>query len=254
MSEGWVKLHRKLLDNPVSAKMPYLALWVYLLMKANYITGSVIVKGKKIVIEPGMYFGSIKKLAEHFGVSKSTIHALLTYYEKESMIERNKNGDFTLITIKNWCDYQESERNANGKRTESETIKEYKKEKKERNIYTANADSSGLFDLVSTDGPTQPKASTRKPTPKDELISLAAEMQGIKQFTNYAKQLRAISLIEKAGHTLDDIRFVVEEMGKEDYWKLNVFDLMNVYNNMDKYLNRTVMYKEKGGKKWSTKT
>lgn len=105
----------------------------------------------------------------------------------------------------------------------------------------------GEKEKVSTSDPTeQKKLSNRKPTPKDEIIALAAQMQGIRQFTNYAKQLKAIRLIEHAGHTLEDIRFVVEEMGKEQYWKENTFDLMNVYNNMDRYLNRTVIFKKEG--------
>ena len=37
MEQGWIKLHRELLDNPVVTKdNDYLAVWIYLLLEATH--------------------------------------------------------------------------------------------------------------------------------------------------------------------------------------------------------------------------
>jgi hypothetical protein len=86
----------------------------------------------------------------------------------------------------------------------------------------------------------------RELTPQQKLIAYCRELQGIEQeFLNYGKQTKAVSIITKS-YSHDDIRFVMEEMAKEAYWQENPFDLQNVANNMHKYMNRTVMFNQKG--------
>ena len=45
-SKGYIKLHRQILDNPISTKANYLAVWVYLLLKANHEDREIILNGK----------------------------------------------------------------------------------------------------------------------------------------------------------------------------------------------------------------
>ncbi len=46
-NKGWVKFHRKLLDNPISKKPNYLTIFVYLLLKVNHKNNDIILDGKK---------------------------------------------------------------------------------------------------------------------------------------------------------------------------------------------------------------
>ena len=51
--EGYIKLHRKMLENPVVCKdAETLAIWVYLLMNATYKPYDTIFKGKRITLQP----------------------------------------------------------------------------------------------------------------------------------------------------------------------------------------------------------
>jgi hypothetical protein len=51
--EGWIKLHRKMLDNPIVNKdCEYLAVWIYLLLNATHKEYDVIFEGKRITLQP----------------------------------------------------------------------------------------------------------------------------------------------------------------------------------------------------------
>ena len=51
---GWIKLHRKMLDNPIVMKdADHLAVWVFLLLHATHTDYPALFKGKKIMLHPG---------------------------------------------------------------------------------------------------------------------------------------------------------------------------------------------------------
>jgi|GEM_PF-2481758 len=94
----------------------------------------------------------------------------------------------------------------------------------------------------------KPKNLSEKQKQYQALISYCREKQGItKEYVNYVKQTTALSKIFKTGYSEADVRFVIDEMWDDPYWHDNTFDMMNVANNMQKYLNRTVYFK-KGAK------
>lgn len=80
----------------------------------------------------------------------------------------------------------------------------------------------------------------RKLTPQQEVIQYVRKLQGIEhEYPNYGKQVRALKSITDAGYSLDDVRYVAQEMVKEDYWIERKFDLQNILNNIHKYGKKT---------------
>ena len=52
--DGWVKIHRKILDNPIVCKdSDYLAVWVYLLLNATHQEYDTLFKGKRMTLQKG---------------------------------------------------------------------------------------------------------------------------------------------------------------------------------------------------------
>jgi|GEM_PF-3104288 len=119
--QGWVSLHRKLFDNPVMAKPNYLAIWIYLLLRANHKENSIIWNNEKITIQIGQFIGSIKQIADYYKLSKSTVAHILEYFEKDEMIIKKSNKKFSLFEIKNYKKYQEIERQV-GRLSNAETL------------------------------------------------------------------------------------------------------------------------------------
>jgi DnaD/phage-associated family protein len=107
--EGWIKLHRKLLDNPIIRKPKYFLVWVVLLLSANHEDTKFIFNGVVQVCKRGQFLTGRKKLSQLTGVRESTIEDVLNYLETQHQIQQQKNNKFRLITILNYEDYQTSQ-------------------------------------------------------------------------------------------------------------------------------------------------
>ena len=131
MENGWIKLHRKLLENPIHNKPAWLALWVILLLLANHDeNNSFIWNGKRIKQEKGQFITGRKKLAELSGIPETTIERILNYLETEHQIGQQKTSKYRLITILKWELYQKMDTKSDNKWTtngqQTDTIKNLK--------------------------------------------------------------------------------------------------------------------------------
>lgn len=156
MEQGWIKLYRKILENPLIEKPNYLSLWVILLLKANHKDNPMIWNGKKILVKEGQFITSRNKLSIQSGIKESTIERILKYFGKEQQIEQQTTTKFRFITITNWKNYQKMDNTTDKRRTISEpqtnTNKNDKKENNENTTETSSADINSLikaFEVVN---------------------------------------------------------------------------------------------------------
>lgn len=139
---GWIKLNRKLLDNPIITKdAVHLAVWIYLLLNAEWQEGAR--------LKPGQLITTRKKIAEQLNISESKVYRTLNELQTEQQIEQLSTSQGTVISIVNWNKYQKgeqqteqrTEQQVNSDRTASEQqvnnlpiIKEYMNIKNNNNI------------------------------------------------------------------------------------------------------------------------
>ena len=140
---GYIKLHRKLLENPVVCKdSDYFAVWIYLLLNATHSGCEVMFGGKRTTLKPGEFTTGRKRIAEDLSISESKVQRILKRFESEHQIEQRTDRQCRLISIVSWNKYQEceqrNEQQVNNDRTTSEqrvnTKQKGKNEKKEKNI------------------------------------------------------------------------------------------------------------------------
>lgn len=137
MENGWIKLHRKLLENPFAHKANSFSLWVTLLLLANHKENKFMWNGKIIVIKDGQFITGRKELSKQTGIPQTTIERILEMLENGHQIEQQKTTKYRLITIVNWDEYQkvdskvDNKRTTNGQQTDTNNIVE--NEKNERN-------------------------------------------------------------------------------------------------------------------------
>lgn len=133
--KGYLKLHRQIVDNPVVYKdAEYLAIWIDLLIHAQFHECEAVFGGEKITLKPGQLITGRKKIAKRLGVSESKVQRVLKCYESEHQIEQRTDHQCRLITIVSWDKYQfveqGDEQRLNNERTTGEqrvnTIQEYK--------------------------------------------------------------------------------------------------------------------------------
>lgn len=110
MSEhnGYIALHRKLLDNPVVCKdADHLAIWVWLLLKASWKESDVFFNGERITLKPGdLPPISRRTIAKDLNISDSKVQRVLKFFENEHQIEQRTNHQSRLISIVSWGKYQ----------------------------------------------------------------------------------------------------------------------------------------------------
>lgn len=145
MNNGYVKIHRKLLSNPIVMKdCEHLAVWMYLLLNATHQDRSVLFKGKKIIIGPGQLITGRKSISSELQISESKVQRILNFFESEHQIEQQTSNKNRVITLINWHKYQDNEHQTeqqpNNNRTTTEqqlnTNNNDKNVKNVRNIYS----------------------------------------------------------------------------------------------------------------------
>lgn len=141
--EGWIKIHRKLLDNPIVCKdADYLAIWVYLLLKANHEPLPVIFRGEKIILKPGQLITGRIKIASELSITENKVRHVLNCFKNDQQINQQTSNRNSLITILNWELYQKNNQQNHQQTTskpptnhqQTTTNKNIKNDKNERNI------------------------------------------------------------------------------------------------------------------------
>ena len=109
--EGWIKLHRKIMDNPLYLSEPFTRMqaWIDLLLLANHKEGFFYVRGNKVVVGRGQVGTSSRTLASRWQWSRGKVERFLKDLENDNQIEPQKNNVITLISICNYDDYQNTE-------------------------------------------------------------------------------------------------------------------------------------------------
>lgn len=123
--EGWIKLYRKILDNPINCKdSDYFSVWIYLLLNATHTEYDTVFKGERITLKSGQLITGRKAIAEKFKIDENKVQRILKTLEKQHQIEQQTSNQNRLISILNWNEYQEerhqTEQQVNNERTTSE--------------------------------------------------------------------------------------------------------------------------------------
>jgi hypothetical protein len=106
---GWIKLHRKLLKNPIFYKPELLQLFIYCLLTAGHEEQKILFNGKEEVVPIGSFITGRKALSAMLKQSENKIRQNLKILENCSIIERKVTNKFTLIKIVNYYSYQTSD-------------------------------------------------------------------------------------------------------------------------------------------------
>ena len=112
MSEGWVKLHRKILDNPVLNRShvysPFEA-FVWLMLKANHKEGQFVTATEVIPVKRGELITSQQKLCKQFRWGSTKLRNFLKLTQKMQMLCVKTTTKTTQISICNYEAYQDSQ-------------------------------------------------------------------------------------------------------------------------------------------------
>ena len=162
--EGWVKIHRQIMDNPNYLSEPFCRnmAWVDLILLANHDDNSFRCRGILVKVKRGQIGYTSENLAERWKWSRGKVLRYLTELQKRGQIVQQKNNVTTLISIIKYEIYQSSgtANNTNtdttndttDSTTERQQTDTNKNVKNDKNIIDSitNGEISNFFSILKT--------------------------------------------------------------------------------------------------------
>lgn len=153
--QGWIKLHRKLLENPIFNDPHLLKLWIYCLLKATHKERKQIV-GKQIVeLKPGQFVTGRFSLAKEYNrdakpkdvVSDRTLWRWMKFLEESEFLSIKSTTKYSVVTINNWDKYQDNDQQMSSKCPSNvQQVSTNKNDKNVENISTTTPDPIAFFE------------------------------------------------------------------------------------------------------------
>lgn len=105
---GWLKLHRRIVANPLWTHLPteWLKVWLGILIRAN-LGESIYFDGhSEVKMKAGSLITSAEKLALFCNVTVRQVRGSLDYLETAGMVTRLRASRYSIVTVCNWDTYQ----------------------------------------------------------------------------------------------------------------------------------------------------
>ncbi|MGA4519621.1 hypothetical protein ACPA0F_20395 [Solibacillus silvestris] len=121
-------MHRKVMDNPIFSNANMLKLWILCLLKATHTEHKQLVGNQIIVLQQGQFITGRDALFNEFNkgakssevVSSVSLWRWLKKFEEWQMLNIKTTTKYSVVTVFNWVEYQQSEQQVNNKRTANE--------------------------------------------------------------------------------------------------------------------------------------
>ena len=164
MNNGYIKLHRKILDWQWYTDIPTHILFEHLLLTANWQDK----KWRNIVVKRGQRVTSLQHLADETGLSVQQVRTALDKLKSSKEITQLATKKYTLVTIENYDLYQLEEDEA----TQLATINQQTNNKQ----ITTNEESNKERNICSSIGEYEKNIGSLSKIVAEELMSYAEDM------------------------------------------------------------------------------
>ena len=104
--DGWISLHRKLLENPIFSNGDLLRVWIWCLLKATHKEHDQMIGLQLQTLKPGQFIFGRKKAAEELNLSENKIYRLMHRLQDMGNIVINSNNKYSIVSIVKWEVYQ----------------------------------------------------------------------------------------------------------------------------------------------------
>ena len=147
MCNGWIKLHRKILDWEWFTSPSTLQLFIYLLLRANKEDK----KWRGILIKRGQLVTSVATISEETKLSTQQVRTSLNRLKSTNEITSKTTNKFTLVTVCKYESYQLYEEVE--QQTKQQALQQHKNNKNIRNNKKESILTNVRIDEKATDAP-----------------------------------------------------------------------------------------------------
>lgn len=138
--QGWISLHRKLLESKIFQNEKLLKVFIYCLLKASHIEHQQQVGRQVVTIKPGQFVFGRKKAAMELDMKESTVRDYMNLLKYDNTIDIKSTNKYSIVTIVNWELYQDTNEKRDNK---NDSKDDNKKTAEGQQINTNNNDNNG---------------------------------------------------------------------------------------------------------------
>ena len=111
MENSWIRLHRKLMDDPLYFAEPFskMQAWIDLLLLANFADRVTFIRGNRVTIKRGQVAYSREWFSGRWRWSRGRVERFLSMLENDRKIVQRKSHIISIVTIVNYDFYQKTE-------------------------------------------------------------------------------------------------------------------------------------------------
>ena len=220
--EGWIKLYRKLIENPIFLKPELLQLFIYCLLKANHEAQKLIFNGQEIEIKPGQFITGRNIIAKELKQNPITTYKRLKILENLQILNIKSNNKFSVVTVVNYGLYQSEEKKRNTKRNNKGTTRE---QQGNTNKNDKNDKNDKNKDIYSSSHMTMAKKL------KSLILSNNPGAKTPTDLSKWAAEFERMERIDK--RTPEQIYAVMEFSQKDAFWKSNILSAKKLREKYD---------------------
>jgi hypothetical protein len=103
---GYIKLYRRILENPVFENPRTLQVFLWALCRANYTARTVRFGGENITLRAGQFIAGRFTGAEACHMPPSTFRNQLAFLHAAGMLDSKSDNRKTVFTVVNWARFQ----------------------------------------------------------------------------------------------------------------------------------------------------
>ena len=145
--EGYVRLHREIINNPIFKKPLINHLFVYCLLRANHKDNKIVFNCQVVEVERGSFICGRKKLSEATGETEQNVRSALRTLQNLGMLQistSKSTSKYSYITVCNYNDYQYNGDEGNQQTNHEATSKQ---PASNQQVTTDNNDNNILNDI-----------------------------------------------------------------------------------------------------------
>ena len=236
MNLGYIKLYRKVTSSFVWANPNMLKLWLLCLVKASHKESRFIFNGQEIHVSSGQFVTGRAIIEKEFneGVPRDqqivgrTLWRWLKKFEKEEMLSIKSTTKYSVISIKNWDEYQSSDQQVSSARPSTvQQVSTYKNDKNDKNEKNNNMVSKKSKKRIYPDEDPNKKLAIL-------LFKKISQNQNIKKpdLDNWANTIRL--MIEADKRHGKEVQDMIVWATQDDFWKGVVLSASSLRRNFDK--------------------
>lgn len=201
--DGWIKLHRKLLDWEWYDDVNTKCLFIHLLLRANHEPK----KWRGHAIGKGEVLTGRKKLAEELGLGEQAIRTSLSKLKSTNEVTIKTTKEYSLIKINNWEVHQVANQQPNQQPTNNQPTTNHKQEGEEgknekKREYSPNSSIKILKDKKTLEDLKRKFPNTDIPGEVEKMIDwLTAKGKVQRDYVAFARNwLRRSSASDRLGN------------------------------------------------------